>query len=103
MNEEKDANELDNIPLEEMKYLEWKSDSSEYDNEGFKLVIKRKGKNPLRQEFPKLKKEGKTNHLILLMTVALMQEGCLELVLDTASGKMRIPTINRNDRHYMEL
>jgi hypothetical protein len=37
------------------------------------------------------------------MTVTLMQEGCLELVLDIALGKMRVPTINKNDRHYMEL
>jgi hypothetical protein len=59
MNEEKDANELDNLPSEEMKYLEWKSDSSESDNEGFKPVIKRKGKKSPKTRISQAKKRGK--------------------------------------------
>jgi hypothetical protein len=44
---EHDKENVDNLPLEEMKYIEWKSDSS--DEERFQIITSRKTKKNKRK------------------------------------------------------
>jgi hypothetical protein len=86
-NDEKDKEKNEeNLPLEEMKYLEWKSEASEEEN--FHLVTsRRKKKNKRRME--KQKKEHPVGRgPILLMRPYPLQEGYLDLALSITSRKV---------------
>jgi hypothetical protein len=99
---DQDKENSENLPLEEMKFIEWKSDSS--DDEGYHLVTSRKQKK-LKRRIQKQKGKGPKKGLsILLMRQLTLGERHLDLALDTTSGKgLQYQKSVKNDMNLMEL
>jgi hypothetical protein len=102
MEENQDKENLIALPLEEMKYLEWKSDSS--DEEGFKVVSgRRRGKKAGKQKkYDNKEAKGRSAHPSYESN-PFLKEGNLEIVLSLTSKK-ELPGIKLpNERCYLEL
>jgi hypothetical protein len=68
MEDTHESSEIENmipLPLEEMKYIEWKSDSS--DEEGFRVASKKRSRKKVENQGLLLLKRPKVRGLILLM------------------------------------
>jgi hypothetical protein len=89
------------LPLEEMKYIEWKSDPS--DEEGFRVVSKKRSRKKAGNQGILLPKRSKELGLILLMRLPPLKEGILDIVLSITSGRGLLGVKINNDRNHMEL
>jgi hypothetical protein len=104
MEDTHESSEIENmipLPLEEMKYIEWKSDSS--DEEGFRVASKKEVEEKVENQGLLLSKRPKVRGLILLMRSLPLKEGVLDIVLSITSGKGLPGIKNNNDRNYLEL
>jgi hypothetical protein len=104
MEDTHESAEIENIvplPLEVMKYIEWKSDSSH--EEGFRVASKKEVGKKVENQGLLLSKRPKERGLILLMRTLPLKEGVLDIVLSITSEKALHGIKNNNDRNYLEL
>jgi hypothetical protein len=87
-NKETELENTKNLPLEEMKYIEWRSDTHDpYDNEGFLMVSRKKYRKRRKKKSPMKVKNSKLSHPNMMMGRTPLRERCLDFVLDIISGK----------------
>jgi hypothetical protein len=87
-------------PLEEMRFIEWKSDSSE--EEDFQIVSSRRSKKKRKNKNTQNNKKSKKMP-ILLMRHTLLKKGYPDLALGTTLGKRLLGQKILNDRDHLEL
>jgi hypothetical protein len=89
-----------NLPLEEIKFIEWQSDS--FDEEEFHIVTSRKSRKKGKTNLPK-KGERTKKKLFLMMRQTVLEKGYLDLALGTTLGKGLLGQKLNNDRGHLEL
>jgi hypothetical protein len=92
---------LNHLPLEEMKYIEWKSDSS--DEEEFRVVVSRKSKKKERRKQKQIARASKGKIAQPLDGHPHLMEVYLELALNITLEKGLLGPKFANDRCYLEL
>jgi hypothetical protein len=104
MEETQENTDMENmmpLPLVEMKYKEWKSDSS--DEEGFKAVYKKRSRKKEGTQGLHLSKRPGVRGLTLLMRSLPLKEGVLDIVLSITSERGLRGIKPKHDRDHLEL
>jgi hypothetical protein len=85
LNESEDNENNNSLPIEEMKYIEWKSDSS--DEEGFRVVSRQRSKKRGRKL--KFQKNGRSKVVesLPIEETSPFEGGKIEVTLFTTSGR----------------
>jgi hypothetical protein len=104
LNRGKEEVDKENLPLEELKFIEWTSDSSDpSDMEGFQMVSRRK-KEKEKRNLQEEQLKPRDAHPNLLMGVRPLKEIYLAIALDIISGRGEQQILDiQNDRSNLKL